>query len=99
MAKESRYVVPLATEVIAHRYGYQILWLPPYHPDLNPTEEAWGITKGHVLYNNDGSDFKKLKDLIQEGMDKAQPLWPKLVERTMSIEKKYINSDSIEAPM
>ncbi|KAF8976761.1 hypothetical protein BGZ46_007984 [Entomortierella lignicola] len=95
MAKEERYKVPTAVGQIAQKYGYHVLWLPPYHPDLNPTEEAWGITKGHVFYNNDGSNFQKVKDLIMEGIDKAHPTWPKLVERTIANERKYISEDRI----
>lgn len=81
--------------LLLFRYGYHVLWLPPYHPDLNPIEEAWGITKGHVAYENDGSDFAKVKALIIEGMEKAGPAWPKLVRRTMRNEAKYIREDRI----
>jgi transposase len=62
-------------------HGYHVLWLPPYHPELNPLEEGWGVTKGHVFFNNDSSNFKKVKELILQGFEKAQPLWPKLVYR------------------
>lgn len=26
--------------------GHDILWLPPYSPDLNPIEQVWGQIKG-----------------------------------------------------
>jgi hypothetical protein len=48
-----------------------------------------------VYYNNNGSDFKKVKTLILEGMDKALPLWPKLVERAMANEEKYISNETL----
>src|SRR4051812_4413561 len=44
-------------ETIAKEYGFRIGWLPPYHPTLNPIEEAWGIVKGYIASNNDGKDF------------------------------------------
>ncbi|MDH0033116.1 MULTISPECIES: transposase [Acinetobacter] len=28
------------------QHGHQILWLPPYSPDLNPIEKMWAWVKG-----------------------------------------------------
>lgn len=63
MAQEDQYQNKFAVEVAAEAVGYEIFWLPPYHPELNPIEEAWGLTKQHVALENDGSHFKKVKDL------------------------------------
>ncbi|WP_446892818.1 transposase [Acinetobacter sp. NS4_7] len=27
------------------KHGHQILWLPPYSPDLNPIEKMWAWVK------------------------------------------------------
>ena len=27
------------------RHGHQILWLPPYSPDLNPNQKMWAWVK------------------------------------------------------
>ena len=89
LAKEDCYQGRLAVEVEAEKSGYEILWLPPYHPELNPIEEAWGLTKQHVALENDGSDFGKVRDLILSGFDKCNETWPKLVRRTKENEKKY----------
>lgn len=78
-----------------YSHGYHVLWLPPYHPDLNPIEEAWGVTKGHVAYENDGSNFALVKDLIEQGFKKADPLWAKLVRRAIKNESIYILEDRI----
>lgn len=77
------------------RFRYHVLWLPPYYPDLNPIEETWGITKGHVAYENDGFDFAKGRELVIEGLENAEPAWPKLVKRTMCNEARYIKEDRI----
>ncbi|KAF9368636.1 hypothetical protein CPB97_004426, partial [Podila verticillata] len=76
-------------------YGYHVLWLPPYHPNINPIEEAWGVTKGHVLYENDGSSFAAVCNLIFEGFKKAAPTWPDLVQQTINNKKQYIKEDHI----
>jgi len=78
-------------ETIAGEYGFRIEWLPPYHPTLNPIEEAWGIVKGYVANNNDGKDFNKVKELIFEGFLKVTPdLWARLVNRTYANEDGFI---------
>ncbi|GJJ69136.1 hypothetical protein EMPS_01482 [Entomortierella parvispora] len=94
MAKKNK--PPAAVEELVARYGYHVLWLPPYHPDLNPIEEAWGVIKGHALYENDGSNFEAVRNLIMEGLDKAAPTWPRLVERTIATEMRYIKTDRIQ---
>ena len=35
-------------QIIAERSGHQLLYLPPYHPELNPIEYAWGRIKRNV---------------------------------------------------
>lgn len=81
---------------LSNRYNYHVLWLPPYHPDLNPIEEAWGVTKGHVALENDGSSFSGVRTLITQGLAKANPCWPKLIRRCMENERKYILQDKIQ---
>ena len=36
-------------EEIAKSHNFEVHWLPPYHPMLNPIEEAWGITTEETL--------------------------------------------------
>jgi len=86
-----RYKGIPVVERIAGEYGFLINWLPPYHPTLNPIEEAWGITKGYVADNNDGKDFGKVKELIFEGFSKVTiEIWAKLVRRTYANEDAFI---------
>jgi len=33
-------------------HGHTVLRLPPYHPDLNPTEQYWGIVKTRIAAKN-----------------------------------------------
>jgi hypothetical protein len=84
-------------EAIVERYeGYSILWIPPYHPTLNPIEEAWGITKGFVAYENDGSSFDAVRLLIDGGFKKVTPeVWKKLVDRTYATEDRMITDHRV----
>lgn len=95
MAKRREYQQELEVERIAALYGYSIFWLPPYHPQLNPIEEAWGLTKRHVAMENDGSNFQRVKALISEGFEKANAAWPKLVRRAVHQEKLLMAAKSI----
>ena len=54
------------------------------------------MTKGHVLYENDGSSFAAVHNLIFEGFEKAAPTWPDLVQQTINNEKQYIKEDHIQ---
>ena len=54
---QDKYKGMTLTEETAAQHGYRVLWVPPYHPMLNPIEEAWGVTKGFVAYNNDQKSF------------------------------------------
>jgi len=55
-----RYKGTPMVEEISKRFGIQVVWLPPYHPMLNPIELAWSIVKGHVADINDGKNFQKV---------------------------------------
>jgi DDE superfamily endonuclease len=83
-------------KMIAAKYGYQVLWLPPYHPTLNPIEEAWGLTKGYVARENNGSSSNNVEQLISGGFKTVTPtIWQKLVQRTYANEDKMIAEEYI----
>ena len=79
-------------ETITARYGFEINWLPPYHPTLNPIEEAWGITKGYIANHNNGQNFNMVKDLIFQGFERVtKDVWTSLVYRTYANEDAFID--------
>jgi len=83
-------------EGIAKSYNFQVHWLPPYHPILNPIEEAWGITKGYVADVNNGKDFQKVKEYIILGFEKVTPeVWKSLVRRTYKNEEDLVIKHNI----
>ena len=76
------------------RFGFDVLWLPPYHPDINPIEEGWGIAKGHVALENNGSQpFSQVKNLLLEGFKKVD--WQHLVRRVQKNEQEYMRGHYI----
>src|SRR5215469_416255 len=87
-----RAVPACAGEVLGHEHhGYGVLWVPPYHPMLNPIEEAWGVTKGFVAYNNNGKNFGEVRTLVFGGFNEVtKEMWQKLVRRTHANEDAMI---------
>jgi transposase len=78
-----------AIDEIAAVYGHKVLRTPPYHPELQPIEICWGVTKNHVARN---CDFT-VKNLIKQldcGFNKSAII--KANKRTRS--SKYINTKS-----
>ncbi len=55
---------------IAQEYGHQILRTPPYHCELQPIEQCWGIVKN---YCRDHCDFtmKGLSEQLEKGFSKV----------------------------
>ncbi|KAF9079013.1 hypothetical protein BGX27_007269, partial [Mortierella sp. AM989] len=86
MAQEPRYQIPPAVEAITQRFGYNVLWLPPCHPDLNP---------GYMAIESDGNSFVVVKEPTYKGLEKAAPSWEKLVRRAIDNERRYIVEDRI----
>ena len=41
-----------ASDCLLADLGHTVLRLPPYHPDLNPIEQIWGIVKTRIAAKN-----------------------------------------------
>lgn len=50
--------------------GHEVLRLPPYHPDLNPIENIWGIVKSRVSSRNTTFKMDDVKKLAEEEFNK-----------------------------
>lgn len=42
---------------VAAKYGHRILFTPPYWPQFQPIEMAWGIVKGDVALNRSADTY------------------------------------------
>ncbi|KAG8227808.1 hypothetical protein J437_LFUL006222 [Ladona fulva] len=47
-------------------HGHSVLRLPPYHPELNPIENIWGIMKNWVATRNVTFKLEDVKKLVME---------------------------------
>ena len=78
--KKCELVTSLAKEL-----GIDLVYIPPYSPNLNPIERLWKFTKGklRVKYY---SDFKSFKDAIDSIID---GIWTFLVTKLIAPRTLY----------
>ena len=48
---------------------FEVIWLPPYSPELNDIERIWKYVKGASLANYDFGDVANLRQAIAEVFD------------------------------
>jgi transposase len=53
----------------AEEYGIELLFLPPYSPNLNLIERVWRLVKAKSLRNRYFADFGKFKTAIDDFVD------------------------------
>lgn len=76
---------------IATSYGHRVLFTPPYWPQFQPIEMAWGIVKGHVAANRtaDSYNTEGTLRLVEEGFEQVTPdIWKKLVAKVHCFEEE-----------
>jgi len=55
----------------AKELGIELLYLPPYSPNLNLIERLWRFVKKQVLYSTHYDNFNAFKNSINEGVQEA----------------------------
>jgi hypothetical protein len=73
--------------------GHEVLWLPPYHPDLNPIEKMWGVAKNYIrdTYNINEDTKDQFLKRIDEGFRKCTPeVWAKAVTKCENAAIAYV---------
>lgn len=81
-----RYVI----DELIRSNGFEILQLPPYHPELNPIEKIWGILKNYVANKNVEQNLSSIMALINERLEMIdQTIWANTCRHIEDIEKQY----------
>jgi len=82
-----------AIDEIAQLHGHEILRTPPYHPELQPIEICWGITKNEVARNSDFT-MKNLELQLKNSFLKVtQTTCQKIIKKIRKIEDKFWDDD------
>lgn len=57
----------------SHRADFQLYFLPPYSPELNPIERVWKLTRRKCLHNQ----YFSCLDQVTESVENQFQLWSK----------------------
>ncbi|XP_045450769.1 uncharacterized protein LOC123659609 isoform X1 [Melitaea cinxia] len=71
--------------------GFEILRLPPYHPELNPIEKIWGILKNYVASKNVTQNLTSIMASINERLETIdRTMWANTCRHVEETEKQYL---------
>ena len=90
--------MPFVLESIAREHDVELVFQPPYHPEVQATEEIWGIAKGRVA-NRRTSGFTKesVTRLFIQAMEEIQRegLWAEVARRARERELELADRDEV----
>ena len=95
LVKYNKSEVPFACIEIARKYGHTLLYMPPYHCELQPIEGVWAVAKNEVAKSAPHSDLLSIRNkLLYSFNEKINSktilgLW----RRSLNIAKKYNDID------
>lgn len=88
--KTSSYVV----DTLLSEYGHSAIRLPPYHPELNPIENIWGILKNWVATRNVSFKLDDVKRLVEEKCANiGGSEWESVCAKAKRIEEDYVRQE------
>ncbi|XP_046966920.1 uncharacterized protein LOC124534920 [Vanessa cardui] len=88
--KKDRFITFKIDDFIRKK-GFGILRLPPYHPELNPIENIWGIIKNQIAAKNIGQTMTLVQNLIDECINNIdQTTWRNTCKHVEKIETEYM---------
>lgn len=78
---------------IARKYGHEVVRTPPYHPELQPIEMCWGITKNEVARNCDFT-MKGLEEQLGKAFKKVTAeTCQKIIKKVSVVQDKFWEED------
>jgi transposase len=84
---------PFLFDLIAQAQGHHIIRTPPYHPELQPIETCWALTKEYCAARCDYT-LRGLKLRLEEGFDQVTPaVCHGLIQKIKDQEDQYWRED------
>lgn len=71
LIKEHRDKIVYNSVNIASKYGHKLLYLPPYHCELNPIEGVWSIVKTETAKNGPYTNTLELRNELLKNFGKV----------------------------
>ncbi|CAG4981385.1 unnamed protein product [Colias eurytheme] len=83
---------------ILQPYGIKVLRLPPYHPELNPIENVWGILKNYIASHNVDQNVREIMKLINERLSQIdEGMWGNTCRHVQKKEEEYYRHFDMES--
>jgi hypothetical protein len=90
LAKEVKEPVQYASVKIASAHGHQVLFTPPYHPELQPIEVVWAVTKNRIGCNP-AKSMSDLGDKLSDSLGRiTSHTWTGALTKVKQFEDKYL---------
>jgi hypothetical protein len=68
--------------------------MPPFHPDLNPIENIWGIVKGRIAAKNVTFKLEDVHKLAEENFAAVTiEEWAAVCKRVKVVEEQYLSRE------
>jgi len=84
-----------AIDVIARKYGHEVIRTPPYHPELQPIEICWGLLKNEVARHCDFT-LDNLKLQLETAFEKiTATTCQRIIKKVRSVEDMFWEEDAI----
>ncbi|KAJ0412481.1 hypothetical protein ATCC90586_005501 [Pythium insidiosum] len=84
---ETKYVIC----GIAEEFGHEILFTPPYHPELQPIELIWAAVNNPIAMEP-ASSMADLEAKVRQGVDAIDSnAWVSAYRHVQSVEDEYID--------
>jgi len=95
VAEENMPAPRFQMQQLAARFGVSVLISPVAHPDLNPTEMAWGTVKMALKRGNMRFTLSAIKGLVANEGDRITPaVWAKYEYHAIKRENSYRGLDA-----
>ena len=83
-------------EEIAKKYGHEVLWLPPYHCELNAIELIWGDEKYYAAHENKSMTIEGVEKLFRKRRGEInEEICRNCIQHVRSVEDRYWEMDRI----
>ena len=90
LAPEPTYEI----DVIARKQGHDVIRTPPYHPELQPIENCWGVVKNEVARHCDFT-MDNLKMQLEAAFNKVTAeTCQKIISKIRSVENRFWEEDA-----
>jgi transposase len=81
----ARYQRAKLVRELAGRLNIELLFLPPYSPNLNLIERLWKFVKKQCLYSKYYSEFKRFKNAIMECLQKTNSTYKEQLDSLLTL--------------